>query len=314
MPASLTAPVLTLTAGFALLLTVAVPMMEQMPLSAEVIRSLHPYDLRVLRALERLMRRYEWVPLEDLKAATRFSSSELAYRIGRVMERDLVRYAKVPYEGYALVNTGLDTLALRALTAKGVLRALGDRIGEGKESLVYEGIGLAPVAIKLHHVGQRSFQSVRLNRDYLPEHAHCPWLHASRLSAEREYEALVLLSPAVSVPAPIALERNAVVMDLVGGATLNRYRLEGAADVLDRILEQVRGAYQRGAIHNDLSEFNVMLDDDRVVLIDWPQWIPPDHPNAPAVLANDLGNIVTYFARKYRVVRDLDAVVEYVVG
>jgi RIO kinase 2 len=57
-----------------------------------------------------------------------------------------------------------------------------------------------------------------------------------------------------------------------------------------------------------------MVDDDRVVLIDWPQWIPPDHPNAQATLRNDLGNIVAYFARKYRVVRDLDRVVESVIG
>ena len=35
-------PLMTVTAGSALLLTVGVPMMEQMPLSAEVIRSLRP--------------------------------------------------------------------------------------------------------------------------------------------------------------------------------------------------------------------------------------------------------------------------------
>lgn len=49
-----------------------------MPLSAEVVRSLQPFDLRVLRAIERLMRRYEWVPLDDLKATTRFSDSDSA--------------------------------------------------------------------------------------------------------------------------------------------------------------------------------------------------------------------------------------------
>jgi len=304
---------MTVTAGFALLLNVGVPMMEQMPLSAEVIRSLQPFDIRVLTAIERMMRRFEWVPLDELKAATRFSESELNYRIGRVMERDLVRYAKVPYEGYALIFNGFDTLALRALTTKGTVRALGDRIGEGKESIVYEGLGLAPVAIKLHHVGQRSFQSVRLNRDYIPDRTHCPWIFASRLSAQSEYEALTRLYPAVSVPAPIAIERHAVVMDLIGGATLNRCRLEDPAPILDRIIELVRTAYRNGAIHNDLSEFNVMIDGDRVVLIDWPQWIPPDHPNAIAVLTRDLSNIVTYFARKYRVVRDLDEVVESVI-
>ena len=66
--------------------------MEQMPLSADVIRSLQPYDIRVLHALERLMRRFEWVPVDDLRGATRFSEKEVQYRLGRLMARDLVRF------------------------------------------------------------------------------------------------------------------------------------------------------------------------------------------------------------------------------
>ncbi|NLX49718.1 MAG: serine/threonine protein phosphatase [Methanospirillum sp.] len=285
-----------------------------MPLSAEVIRSLQPYDLRVMRTLERLMHRFEWVPLDDLKTATRFSGSELAYRLGRLIGRGLVRYEKVPYEGYTLVYAGLDTLALRALTSRGTLRALGTLTGEGKESVVYEGLGLAPVAIKLHHVGQRSFQSVRRNRDYLPDHTNSSWLQASRLSAEREFGALTLLHPRVPVPAPVAIDRNAVVMDLVGGATLNRCRLDDPGTILDEIVAGVRTAYRLGAIHNDLSEFNVMMDGERVVLIDWPQWVTPEHPNARAILENDLGNVLAHFTRKYRLNRDLDGVVDSVVG
>jgi len=289
-------------------------MMEQMPLSAEVIRSLQPYDIRVMLALERLMRRFEWVPIDDLKGATRFNESELNYRLGRLMARDLVRFDAVPYRGYALIFNGLDSLALHSLSNKGTLQSLGCLIGEGKESRVYEGLALAPVAIKLHHVGQRSFHSVRLNRDYLPERTHCPWIFASRLSAEREYEALTRLHGTVPVPTPIAIDRHAIVMDLIGGTTLNRAPVDEPEPVLDRILECVRDAYRCGVIHNDLSEFNVMLDEGRVVLIDWPQWIEPDHPNWERTLRNDLSNVLAFFARKYRLVRELDWAVEYVVG
>ncbi len=289
-------------------------MMQKMPLSADVIRSLQPYDIRVLLALERLTRRFEWVPVDDLKGVTRLSEKEVEYRLGRLMARDLVRFDTVPYRGYALIFNGLDTLALHALTGRGTLRALGSLIGEGKEALVFEGLGLAPVAIKLHHVGQRSFQSVRLNRDYLPERTHCPWIHASRLSAEQEFDALTRLQSNVPVPEPIAIDRHAIVMDLIGGTTLNRAPLDDPETVLESILDAVREAYRLGVIHNDLSEFNVMIDGDRVVLIDWPQWIGPDHPNARAILERDLDNILTYFARKYRVSRDLTRVVESVVG
>ena len=289
-------------------------MMEQMPLSADVIRSLQPYDIRVLHALERLMRRFEWVPVDDLRGATRFSEKEVQYRLGRLMARDLVRFDAVPYRGYALIFNGLDSLALHALSGRGSLRALGSLIGEGKEAQVFEGLGLAPVAIKFHHVGQRSFNSVRLNRDYLPERTHCPWIFASRLSAEQEFEALTRLQSRVSVPEPIAIERHAIVMDLIGGTTLNRAPIDDPEAVLERILDAVREAYRLGVIHNDLSEFNVMIDEDRVVLIDWPQWVGPDHPNSRAILERDLDNILTFFARKYRIRRELNSVVESVVG
>ncbi len=91
----------------------------------------------------------------------------------------MVRFNPVPYDGYALVFGGYDTLALTTLTRNGTISALGSKIGEGKESVVYEALGLGPVAIKFHRVGQRSFSSARLNRDYMPEEGHCPWLIAS---------------------------------------------------------------------------------------------------------------------------------------
>jgi RIO-like serine/threonine protein kinase len=50
----------------------------------------------------------------------------------------MVRYNTVPYEGYALIFGGYDTLALRSLVKKGTIQALGPMIGEGKESVVYD--------------------------------------------------------------------------------------------------------------------------------------------------------------------------------
>ena len=69
--------------------------------------------------------------------------------------------------------------------------------------------------------------------------------------------------------------------------------------MLEAILGQVREAYRLGVIHGDLSEFNVMVDGDLPYLIDWPQWVETDHPNAGETLERDLRVILTYFARKY---------------
>ena len=270
-----------------------------MPVPAEYVRSLHAYELRILLALERLMRRYQWVPLEVLRSATKFSESELSYRLGRLMAMNMVRYEKVPYEGYALVFNGYDTLALNTLTHRGTIQALGTLIGVGKESEVYEAMGLGPVVLKFHRVGQRSFQSARLKRGYMPEGGHCPWLFASSNSAKMEYDALKILHPAVSVPLPIDQNRHVVAMSFVPGVNLSRAALAEPEMILDEILDNVREAYRLGIVHGDLSEFNVMVDEGQCWLIDWPQWVETAHPNAGEILARDIENILQYFKRKY---------------
>nr|WP_319377206.1 RIO1 family regulatory kinase/ATPase [uncultured Methanoregula sp.] len=285
-----------------------------MAVSAEHIRTLNKYEKTILLALERGMKKYSWVPLEHLKAATKLSESEINYRLSRLIEWGMVRFNPVPYDGYALVFGGYDTLALASLSKKGTISALGSQIGEGKESVVYEALGLGPVAIKFHRVGGRSFSSARLNRDYMPEEGHCPWLIASKKSAEREYEALTALHPKVSVPLPIENNRHAVVMSLITGTSLNRCRLECPAEVLDEILNNVQSAYELGIIHADLSEYNILIEEGKCILIDWPQWTARDHPNAETILLRDIDNILAFFKRKYQLDYDREDALRWVIG
>ncbi len=285
-----------------------------MAISADHIRQLHPYEIRILHTLERLMRTHAWVPLELIKKSTGFSESETLFRLGRLMEMGMVRYDVVPYEGYSLIFSGYDTLALLSLVKKGTVSALGPKIGEGKESVVYEAVGLGSMALKFHHVGQRSFQSVRLSREYLPEEGHCPWIFASRFSAEREHAALKRLHPRVRVPIPVDRSRNVVAMEFIHGVNLHRCRPEDPAGTMEAILAAIGEAYRLGVIHADLSEYNVMIDGSDVVLIDWPQWISPDHPNAAQVLARDVEHILRYFSRKFRVIADPEAALARVTG
>lgn len=285
-----------------------------MAISAETIRQLHPYEIRILQTLERLMGSHSWVPLDLIRRRAGFSESETRFRLGTLMEKGMVRYDVVPYEGYSLTFLGTDTLALISLSRQKVLFALGPLVGEGKESVVYEGLGLSRVAIKCHHVGQRSFQSVRVSREYISEKTHCPWIFASRASAEREYEALQKLHPGARVPLPVGRNRNVIVMEFIEGKTLNRTIPHDPEGVMDEILEQVGVAYSLGVIHADLSEFNVMISRNGIVLIDWPQWITPDHPNADQILARDVENILRYFGRKYGIVADSTEEIERVRG
>jgi RIO kinase 2 len=285
-----------------------------MTISGEAVRNLQEKDLRVLHALERLMNRYQWVPLDLLKRAAELGEKETSFRLSRLLAFGMAKYEKVPYEGYALVFAGYDALALHALSGKGTVSALGPFIGEGKESLVYEGLGVGRLVLKFHRVGQRSFQSARVKRGYMPEEGHVPWIFASAFSAEREFLALGRLHPKVAVPVPVERNRHVVVMSFLPGALLSRCTLGHPGAMLEAILHQVREAYRLGVIHADLSEYNVMVDGKRCFLIDWPQWLEASHPNAGETLERDLRVLLLYFARKYGIEYPLSRALSEVTG
>ena len=57
----------------------------------------------------------------------------------------------------------------------------------------------------------------------------------------------------------------------------------------------------QGLIHGDYNEFNILVyEDGRPILIDFPQMISIDHPNAREYFERDVECIRTYFRRKFR--------------
>lgn len=100
----------------------------------------------------------------------------------------------------------------------------------------------------------------------------------------------------------------------LGLVNLSTCTLEYPGDVLEEIIRQVSVAYKAGFIHGDLSEFNVMTDGEQVSIIDWPQWIPPDHENGIEVLDHDIRTICQFFSRKYNIYPDHDEIRRRVIG
>lgn len=284
-----------------------------MHISADQIRSLHKYEIRILQSLEYLMSRYDWVPLDELKKNTRLSAGEVDYRVRRLADQGMIKFTLVPYPGYALVFNGYDSLAVHHLVQKGTISALGDLVGEGKEARVYEAVGTGPVILKFHRVGQRSFKTVQRARGFLPDKGHCPWIFASHLSAEQEYLALSALHRSVQVPVPLLMNRNVVAMSHVPGPNLNTVTLEDPEPFFTQLIDQVTRAYDIGYIHGDLSEYNIMVEGSTPVIIDWPQWVAPDHPNAPEILDHDIRTICQFFQRKYQLGCNPDAIRDRVI-
>jgi len=192
--------------------------------------------------------------------------------------------------------------------------SLGERIGVGKESIVFAAKGEIPLVIKFHRQGRTSFKQVRRLRQHLTDLPRVPWLYAAALAARHEFQVMQRLYPTVSVPRPLALSRHALAMEFVAGHQLNKITLSNPQECLDMILEEVEKAWSLEIVHADLSEFNIIVTEDGPRIIDWPQAVERSHPHALELLERDLTNVLRFFARKYKLMMPQETALERAKG
>ena len=291
-------------------------------LNFEKFRALENNDFRILSVTESLMKRHEFVPLEEIIEISEIRKDEVEFRIRHLSkDRFLSKPAKkiLRYEGYQLTLHGLDALALKALVKSGVIDAIGKQLGVGKESDIFEAINSKGTrfAVKFHRLGRTSFRQTLRKRGFVAEQTQTSWLNQSKLSAEKEYTALrTLTSAKVSTPKAVRHNRHIVVMSLISGTELKFAEMEDPKSIVKEILRNIRRSYLKAnLIHSDLSEYNILVKPDgQILIIDWPQSVSTDHPNAHDNLTKDIQNIITCFKRKSDLALELDKTLEYVKG
>jgi RIO kinase 2 len=272
----------------------------------------------VLTVIEAAMSKHEFVPKQLIAKYAKFSLQQTVFRLNRLNKFELIYRAKRPYVGYTMNYAGYDCLAMNAFVKAGVLEAFGKPLGVGKEADVYDALSskAEKIAIKFHRLGRISFRQTTRKRGYTTEHAS--WLFQSRIAAEKEFHALKLVFPyRVAVPEPISQNRHVIAMSMIDGAELAEWKeISKPEKILREILRNVRKAYLKaGVIHADLSEYNIILKPDmHILIIDWPQYVTKEHPNAHQLLNRDVRNVLKYFRRKYGLQTKLKDAVAYVMG
>lgn len=276
--------------------------------AAKLLIKLEKEDLRILMAIEIGMKRSEYVTVNNIKFYSRYKMEETLFRLKKVHKLDLIiRDASKHEIAYTLNSKAYDLLALHSLVEKNIISQLGPLIGKGKESDVYscmddnENI----FAAKFYRMGRTSFKSIKQLRDIIGERGHLSWLYVNRLAAKKEYEALEKINYLrLNTPKPIGYNRHIIIMSYLRGKELVYYKnIKKPLKIFNRIIKQYRQIYKKvGMIHGDLGEFNIVLDEKgNILLIDWLQWVPMNHPNANSLLERDIENICNYFRKKYNI-------------
>ena len=252
-----------------------------------------------------------------------------ADRIARRQDREFNAFRErvKNTEQFKLQASVFDDATLAAvykLVQDGYVDAFGGPVSTGKEASVFEALGGAAgerpepgsaaaaeeyareVAVKVYRINSSNFRQMR---EYLEGDPRFEGIANDKKAVvlawtKKEFANLKRARTAgVRVPEPIAVQRNVLVMELVGHADdrarrLNEVDVENPETAYEVVREYMRRLYRAGLIHGDLSEYNMIIHDGELVVIDMGQAVTVHHPNAGEFLDRDCENVAAFFTRQ----------------
>ncbi|MDH5018954.1 serine/threonine-protein kinase Rio1 [Halobacterium rubrum] len=250
-----------------------------------------------------------------------------ADRIARTKDREFAEFRKrlKDTEQFKLDDGAFDDAtyaAIYKLVEDDHVGAMGGPISTGKEANVYEALDGegGDVALKVYRINASNFQQMR---EYLEGDPRFEGLRGDKKAVvlswtRKEFSNLRRAKAAgVRVPEPLAVQRNVLVMELIGregdaAPTLSDVDVENPQMAYEVVREYVRRLYDAGLVHGDLSEYNVVVYEGELVVIDVGQAVTIHHPNSEDFLERDCRNVANFFARQGAEDADPDDLLAYV--
>jgi len=197
--------------------------------------------------------------------------------------------------------------ALYKLVQDGHIDAFGGPISTGKEANVYTALaGEETVAVKIYRINASDFREMG---EYLQGDPRFESLGGDKKSVvvawvRKEFANLRRARRAgVRVPESVAVERNVLVMEYLGteqgrAKRLGEVHIENPDTAYEVVREYVRRLYDAGLVHGDLSEYNIIVHDSQLYVIDLGQAVTIHHPNSDEFLERDCRNVANFFGRQ----------------
>lgn len=240
-------------------------------------------------------------------------SDDEADRIARKRDRDFAEFRERlkdadQFKVEGAVFDDATYAAIYKLVQDGHVTALGGPISAGKEATVFEAYGPdeVDVAIKIYRINASDFKQMRSYLEGDPrfegigsdkKKVVLAWTRKEFANLERARDA------GVRVPDPIAVQRNVLVMEYLGreghpAPTLDDATVENPETAYEVVAEYMRRLYRAGLVHGDLSEYNLVVYNGELCVIDVGQALTVHHPNAEEFLRRDCENVTAFFSRQ----------------
>jgi RIO kinase 2 len=268
---------------------------------ASIVKKLESLEYRVLKIFVSSIKHHEIINNYNIISYSNLHKDRIDYALEILLKLKLIAKTE---KGFKLLTSGLDVYALKILVDSGIILGVGNSLGVGKESDVVAAVSDfgQKRAVKLFRIGRISFTDTKRKRSLEKNKNVNNWLLINIEAAKREYDFLIKLkSTKMNIATPYFRSMHSIVMDRIDGIRLIEMKnLENPRQIFYQVFEQIRIAYKENIINGDLSEYNILLDGNNDVwIIDWPQAVTLEHPNAEFLIRRDLRNIIRYFRRKY---------------
>jgi len=208
------------------------------------------------------------------------------------------------------------------LSTQGYFEELESSISLGKEANIFTATRKdgSTLIVKIYRLENCNFNGMFNYIKTDPRYAHLKGKKRKIIFewVKREFRNLTKARDAgLRVPTPIFFKDNVILMNLVGerdeiAPQAKDSLIDEPEEFMTELLSQMRMLYQDAKlVHGDLSMYNILVQDQKPVLIDMSQTTAFDDPNAREYLIRDIKNI-TFMAKRMGVTLDVDEVLEQI--
>lgn len=261
-----------------------------MKLSMDAVWTITKDHIKILEAAETFIKTHNFVPIQMISNKSKIKANFNEYLKDLIKAQFIQNYGNT----FKLSLSGYDCLAIKTLREMG-LQMIGSNIGIGKESDIYNGTFKGKdVAIKIHRLGRSSYTKVDernlKNKDN--------WFLANNENARNEAEFLKLFC-CEAVPKYYACNRHIVVMEYLGAyEPLYNVKVVHPEIISKKMFDFILKMWNIGYVHGDLNEFNVMVSNEDIKVIDFPQCVARTDPKAIHYLKRDIECVHKFFWKK----------------
>ncbi|MCB9362271.1 serine protein kinase RIO [Candidatus Woesearchaeota archaeon] len=218
----------------------------------------------------------------------------------------MARKTKEKWKTYGNVFDEFTLRNLFQLSSRGFFEELQSPIKIGKEANIFTAVtkDSTTVIVKIYRLETCDFNRML---DYIKTDQRYVNIRRSRRKiifawTQREFRNIIKAREAgVKVPTPYIFKDNILVMEQIGSPKpapqLKEAYPEEPEAFYQTTIDYMRMMYLHGLIHGDLSQFNILNDNDNPVFIDFSQGLTTESHGWQDYLRRDIKNVANFFKK-----------------